>query len=1347
MNISNDKKSFYQWETNRFLVDEDFKINQEVCFSSVKLRKALVVKTKLKNNKIVVEVPNLLLQDYHPIMVHWVIADENGKYVTKEQEFQVLKRAKPEDYVYTETEIFSFLDLEQRLKNLEEEGINKAIADYFVKNPIQSGATSEQAAQIIQNKENIEKLNKNKLDADKLPEAINNALAQAEASGAFKGEPGKDGVVSVTGAAVGQTVKITAVDENGNPTEWEATDFPESSTQTDWNQNDESAVDYIKNRPFYDGIEDVLVSEVEVTEVRTNNPALSNPDENGKRKEFYRAANDIKLSSAKYICGKEYIIDINGEQYASRFSCIPDGEYPGVYAVGFNIQSLYMSSVHPIIDSEFCLVGSRYISELLLDGEECDTELGCYLSSDIALPATIKIKHSEKVLKQLDPKYIKDMYHTETVQKSETREFVNGQLQDAEFARLLVENRKTAVFTHTSGNIFTYLKDISSENHWFVGIDVEGAPSLQVRVDGDTINARSFTSVTVNYEVEKVHQLDSKYIKDMYHEEPVELFSVENATFENNRYEIETPFAIEDGNTYIVNWDGVEYTCEAYTFQGIPTVGNTAEFGGKGNGEPFYIGYNSDENVTFVGSFDDLATHTFSVTEMVRHTIAPKYIKDMYYDNGVTITEVVPETTVDGFTVMQDPIYGIKNAISMTPVVGATYIVNWDGAEYTTTCNSIIDTSFMYIGNENYVNMQPEGNIPFAIIFANGNVFLATESTASSHTISVTEYNHDLKQIDIKYLPILEKVEETIFKANVTDSIELRGPEYGKLLGKYIVVIDGVSETVEFIDAGIGSFVETDSFAIESWTDPEGNVDNNGFTMEFINPDGNPHSVEIIAIKDIIKEEYLPESVLAQPDWSQNDETALDYVKNRTHYTETVVMTREIIPQGQTYGKIFDLDFVNLLWEHRETAIYETNYYNRGLVTTSFSHDSSISDIVLEFYLNNDWWVGINKSDGTVTMSCPGIDGYTQGFITVISEEIHQLDPKYIPKTIARVRDIPNLVPIDPTLSIEGRAADAKAVGDALEGKQPIGDYVLANKLPEVIDDALTQAKASGEFDGPQGPKGDKGDTGEQGPKGDTGEQGPTGADGAKGDKGDKGDTGATGPQGPAGADGKTPVVGEDYFTEADKTEIINAVIAALGGQPVSGYVDADNNIVISADLADGTYTLKYENADGTYTEIGTFDVGKVGPAYTNLFNPASATLNQRWSNSNFAYKAENGIVVSDYIPITIPSDADNPSVLRWRGGSMTGNAGLIYFNSSKTVINASDASTNGAGLNSSNTSFTTDVNGDGMVYLGFKNGSLQSNWQTSAAYIRLSLYVGSSALTLDDIQNIIITIDEPIVD
>ena len=50
-------------------------------------------------------------------------------------------------------------------------------------------------------------------------------------------------------------------------------------------------------------------------------------------------------------------------------------------------------------------------------------------------------------------------------------------------------------------------------------------------------------------------------------------------------------------------------------------------------------------------------------------------------------------------------------------------------------------------------------------------------------------------------------------------------------------------------------------------------------------------------------------------------------------------------------------------------------------------------------------------------------------------------------------------------------------------------------------------------------------------------------AKGIKGDTGAKGDKGDTGAK---GADGKTPVKGTDYFTEADKQELVNAVIAAL---------------------------------------------------------------------------------------------------------------------------------------------------------------------------------------------------------
>ena len=59
-----------------------------------------------------------------------------------------------------------------------------------------------------------------------------------------------DYIIAPTTAAVGQTIVVKAVDENGKPTEWETVDFQEQ-VQSDWEQNDDSSKDYIKNRPFY----------------------------------------------------------------------------------------------------------------------------------------------------------------------------------------------------------------------------------------------------------------------------------------------------------------------------------------------------------------------------------------------------------------------------------------------------------------------------------------------------------------------------------------------------------------------------------------------------------------------------------------------------------------------------------------------------------------------------------------------------------------------------------------------------------------------------------------------------------------------------------------------------------------------------------------------------------------------------------------------------------------------------------------------------------------------------------------------------------------------------------------
>lgn len=59
------------------------------------------------------------------------------------------------------------------------------------------------------------------------------ALHQHSCSG---GDSTESGGIYVTGATPGQTVKITAVDENGVPTAWKSADFPSGETVEEWEE-------------------------------------------------------------------------------------------------------------------------------------------------------------------------------------------------------------------------------------------------------------------------------------------------------------------------------------------------------------------------------------------------------------------------------------------------------------------------------------------------------------------------------------------------------------------------------------------------------------------------------------------------------------------------------------------------------------------------------------------------------------------------------------------------------------------------------------------------------------------------------------------------------------------------------------------------------------------------------------------------------------------------------------------------------------------------------------------------------------------------------------------------------
>ena len=187
--------ALYQWEIGRKIRVLSSVGDRAVMvqFAHPGDKEALSVTPREENGVIVADVPNILLQSGDKIVAFLVEVDESCVETTRHSVFHVVNRPKPADYVYTETEVLNYHSLVSRIDQIERNGVSDeqiatAVDKYLEENPVQVGATKEEAEQIQQNKEDIEQLALDKLDADKLPEAINDALAQAKASGEFDGD-------------------------------------------------------------------------------------------------------------------------------------------------------------------------------------------------------------------------------------------------------------------------------------------------------------------------------------------------------------------------------------------------------------------------------------------------------------------------------------------------------------------------------------------------------------------------------------------------------------------------------------------------------------------------------------------------------------------------------------------------------------------------------------------------------------------------------------------------------------------------------------------------------------------------------------------------------------------------------------------------------------------------------------------------------------------------------------------------------------------------------------------------------------------------------------------------------
>lgn len=153
-----------------------------------------------------------------------------------------------------------------------------------------------------------------------------------------------------------------------------------------------------------------------------------------------------------------------------------------------------------------------------------------------------------------------------------------------------------------------------------------------------------------------------------------------------------------------------------------------------------------------------------------------------------------------------------------------------------------------------------------------------------------------------------------------------------------------------------------------------------------------------------------------------------------------------------------------------------------------------------------------------------------------------------------------------------------------------------------------------------RGPKGDKGDKGDIGPIGLTGATGPQGI---QGEVGPQGPAGPQGEPGPTGADGYTPVKGVDYFTDADKEELMlgqSKDIYYLGSMSKNAVITAEEKVMLEE-----IYT-RMRNGDYGFLVCGSYMsyfVPSFAGAYQYLYlDQVSPTERYAYRRYSFTFNA-----------------------------------------------------------------------------------------------------------------------------
>lgn len=331
---------------------------------------------------------------------------------------------------------------------------------------------------------------------------------------------------------------------------------------------------------------------------------------------------------------------------------------------------------------------------------------------------------------------------------------------------------------------------------------------------------------------------------------------------------------------------------------------------------------------------------------------AKDYIKNRPFGMVAVENEII--NTNLNFTAAEylDNIYFTEDFTSVQFTKGMTYNVYWNGEQY--SCVALDGgEDYVYIGN---YHMSPDWEL-VETIESNEPFFIVTNSDFS-HSLASTSSNTPVTLQVMEMVETVKQIDEKFLPDNLA--------------------------TEEYVNE-----------AVEAKADSNHNHDDVYETKE----EARTKYDELSSIKS---------------DWNQNDETAADYVKNRTHYEKSE--SNEIINGTFEFRDMYDAGSYYSAFVTEFEAFPECPFKVGDRATVVF--DGITYDLVVD----NDgiissngsyaaWQLGendflISYLDGSKVLDCStgNVEATTHTISVIVhSIEIHKLDKKFLPDNIATV--------------------------------------------------------------------------------------------------------------------------------------------------------------------------------------------------------------------------------------------------------------------------------------------------------------------------------------------------------